>query len=79
MITLGYNVEKHFGASYFVLDRYFLTIPVLTLLNTLNNRDHILDIITRPKRTAGHLRSMIQTKKINYYFFEVDIRKLYPT
>lgn len=48
----GYEAARTLGKSYLVLDRYFLTVPLLAALNGLNATGHILDVITRAKNSC---------------------------
>ena len=54
MIRNAHETSQTFGEdSYCVLDRYFLTVPALTELSTLNAASaHRLDIITRAKNNC---------------------------
>lgn len=64
MTALGYNVARHFvGPYYFVLNSYFLTVSVLTLLNALNNGDRILDIITHAKKNCRAFEKPVPNEK----------------
>ncbi len=46
----GYEIAKHLGgSSYIVLDRAYLSVPLLQELNRLNAEKHVLDVITRAK------------------------------
>lgn len=51
-IRNAYEAARTLGKSYLVLDRYFLTVPLLTELNRLNGSKHILDVITRAKNSC---------------------------
>lgn len=52
MIGNGYEAAEQMGASYLVLDRYFLSVPALQSLDGLNQKQHLLDIITRAKNSC---------------------------
>lgn len=49
MISNAYDAAKQLGSALLVLDRYFLTVPVLKMLKSLNSTEHKLHIITRAK------------------------------
>lgn len=51
-IRSGYEAARTLGKSYLVLDRYFLTVPLLTELNRLNSSEYVLDVITRAKNSC---------------------------
>ena len=59
MIQMGHESADYLASvllnprlAYLVLDRYFLTVPALIRLNTLNKKKHLLDLITRAKLSA---------------------------
>lgn len=52
MIRNGYEAASSFGPSYMALDRYFLTVPALEILNALNLEKPLLHIITRAKASC---------------------------
>ncbi len=52
MIGNGYEAAEQMGASYLVLDRYFLSVLALQSLDGLNQKEHLLDIITRAKNSC---------------------------
>lgn len=51
MIENGYNAARTFGNSILLLDRYFLTVPALLKMQTLNASEsgHHLEIVTKAK------------------------------
>lgn len=52
MISNGYEAACSLGASYMTLDRYFLSVPALKVLDYLNKSNHLLDLITRAKNSC---------------------------
>lgn len=52
MIRNSHDISNTLGSSYLVLDRYFLTVPALKELDSLNKDSHCLDIITRAKTSC---------------------------
>ncbi len=52
MIRNSHDIARTFGSSYLVLDRYFLTVPALKELDSLNKNSNCLDIITRAKTSC---------------------------
>ncbi|MDE7246899.1 MAG: transposase [Lachnospiraceae bacterium] len=52
MINNGYEAAEQMGSSYLVLDRYFLSVPALQSLDRLNQKEHLLDVITRAKNSC---------------------------
>lgn len=52
MIYNGYEAACILGASYMTLDRYFLSVPALKVLDYLNKSNHLLDLITRAKNSC---------------------------
>ena len=53
MIENGCHAAQHFGASYLLLDRYFLSIPALAELARQNTQNkHNVEIITKAKSSA---------------------------
>lgn len=54
MIRNGYETAKVMGRSIFLLDRYFLTVPALKVLQSLNASGDgtLLDIVSKAKRNC---------------------------
>jgi hypothetical protein len=52
MIRLAYETARHFGKAILLLDRLFLTVPALLMLDTLNASGQILQIVTKAKRNC---------------------------
>ena len=54
MIRNGVEAAKTFGKSVLLLDRYFLSVPALQLLNKLNadNNEELVTIVTKAKKNC---------------------------
>lgn len=54
MIRNGVEAAKTFGKSVLLLDRYFLSVPALRLLNKLNteNNEELVTIVTKAKKNC---------------------------
>jgi len=52
MIRLAYETARHFGKAILLLDRLFLTVPALLILDALNGGGQILQIVTKAKRNC---------------------------
>ena len=54
MIRNGFDAAKVFGKSVILLDRYFLSVPALQLLNKLNEEkgEELLTIVTKAKKNC---------------------------
>lgn len=52
MVRNACGAAASFGPSYLVLDRYFLTVPALAELDSLNQEASPIDIITRAKSSC---------------------------
>ena len=54
MIRNGFEAASSFGKSVLLLDRYFLSVPALQLLNKLNtnHREELLTIVTKAKKNC---------------------------
>ena len=52
MIRLAYETAVHFGKAILLLDRLFLTVPALLILDTLNASGQTLQIVTKAKRNC---------------------------
>ena len=54
MIRNGFEAASSFGKSVLLLDRYFLSVPALQLLNKLNanHKEELLTIVTKAKKNC---------------------------
>ena len=52
MIRLAYETAKAFGKALLLLDRLFLTVPALQMLDMLNRGSQMLQIVTKAKRNC---------------------------
>jgi len=52
MIRLAYETAAHFGKAILLLDRLYLTVPALMMLDTLNAKGQSLQIVTKAKRNC---------------------------
>ena len=54
MIRNGFEAANVFGKSIILLDRYFLSVPALCLLNKLNaeKEEKLLTIVTKAKKNC---------------------------
>lgn len=58
MIQNGFEAAASFGKSVLLLDRYFLSVPALQLLNKLNTdrKEELLTIVTKAKKNCTAYR-----------------------
>ena len=58
MIRNGFEAAASFGKSVLLLDRYFLSVPALQLLNKLNadHKEDLLTIVTKAKKNCTAYR-----------------------
>ena len=53
MVEDAYHAARTFGDSLLLLDRYFLTVPVLQILNSLNSSGDVrMEIVTKAKKSC---------------------------
>ena len=65
MIRNGFEAAKVFGQSVILLDRYFLSVPALQLLNKLNaeRNEELLTIVTKAKKNCTAYIPPLSRKK----------------
>lgn len=52
MVKLAYKTAVHFGKAILLLDRLYLTIPALRMLDELNDGGQAMHIVTKAKRNC---------------------------
>ena len=58
MVEDAYHAARTFGDSLLLLDRYFLTVPALQTLDSLNSSGDVrMEIVTKAKNPVLHLKS----------------------
>jgi hypothetical protein len=53
MITLAHKLTGNFGQAILLLDRFFLSVPALRMLDKLNADNPIMQIVTKAKRNCS--------------------------